>query len=189
MVWYMSQALSCVVTGQIVSDIPGQIVCRVDRALEDKFLAGNVLVPQHSLLVARPESAVDGFDRLAITIRQIEKPNGAAIPLSSKASDAYGAGGLSGDVNRHIPQKVFGILATAVLSVGVRIPAGNTDAFIPTLGQQTAAQAGQGLSQAGQAIVQKQFSRPDTITVTPGTIMLIYPDTNISFAKPAKVVK
>jgi hypothetical protein len=150
--WYRSQGLAGITTTEIVSDLGGQVVIRVTRPLEDKFLQGHILIPQHALIIAKQEGEPKfGASRLGVTLEQIEYPDGAILGLQAKASDSRGAQGLPGDVNNHWGRVFLGADLTALLSIGTRLPAGNQGQdFAPTLAQETSQQAASGIARAGE---------------------------------------
>lgn len=189
-VWYMSQALEGITTTDVVSSIPGRIIIRTTRDLTDKGLTGSVLIPQHSLVVVS-QAPTQGTDpsRLNIQIKQIELPNGGFLPFSGSVADQYGATGLAGSVNYHLLRNFSGAVLNAVLAIGTRVPTGNQEGFAQTIGQQTTGQISQDIARSGSQIIQQQFITSPTTTVDALYHVKIYPENNVSFAKPAKVVK
>jgi type IV secretory pathway VirB10-like protein len=189
LIWYLSQGLSGITTTEIVSDIPGRVVIRVTRDMLDKFLSGHVLIPQHSLVIAEQASATSDTNRLSVILKQIEFPDGTILPLTSKVADQYGATGLTGKADYHIGRVLVAAGLSALLSIGTRVPTGNTEGFVPTVGQQTTQQLGADIARTGADIVKREVSRPVTITIPANVPLLIYPSENVSFAKPAKVIR
>ena len=190
-VWYMSQALRGTTRDLLNSDHPGQIVVIVTQPLMPKdFSSDEPLIPQHAKVVLRQEGKPDfGNPVLKVVVKQIETDGGAIIPMQGELSDKYGAAGLHGNVDYHIPQLITAALISATLSIATTVPTGNTEGFVPTIGQQASRQLGSDINRTGSEIVRRQLAVPPTVTEDAGTPVLLYPDTNISFSRPAKVIK
>ena len=104
-------------------------------------------------------------------------------------NDQFGAIGVPGDVNNHYGRILFGATMTALLSVGARLPAGNTEGFFPTMGQQLSANAAQSVAQSGAEILRRTLPTNPTITLEAGTPVTIRPGENISLLSGPKVVR
>lgn len=189
--WYRSQALHGLTTTVIESQLGGTVVIRVTRALEDKFLQGVEIIPQQALILAKNDATPRyGDNRLDIVLEQIEYPSGEILGLKAKASDFAGAQGLSGTVDNRWGHIIAGAGLSALLSIGTRFPAGNQGHdYGPTLAQQTAQDASRSITQAGNAVVQRELDVKPRITVPVGTVVTIYPNENLSLAQPARVVR
>jgi type IV secretion system protein VirB10 len=189
-VWYLSQAVSGQLAERVVSSIPGLVKIRVTRALEDKDLRGVVLIPQHSLIVAaqvgKPEF---GTARLALDIKQIELSDGSILSLKGTVGDQTGATGVAGHVDNHVGRVLLGATLSALLSVGTRLPTGNTTGFVPTIGQDVTQNLSQDVSQTGRQIVKRELDVAPTLTLEAGTPVLIHPNDNISFAHGPKGIR
>ncbi len=188
--WYRSQRVHGLTTSEMVSDLQGPVVIRVTRPLQDKFLQGVTLIPQHSLIIASQTGNPQfGASRLAVTLDQVELPDGAVLSLKAKVSDAKGAQGLHGKVNNHWGRVLAGAGISALLSIGTRIPAGNQTGFAPSLAQEAAQDVSGSIARTGNQVVQRELNIPPTITVPAGTAIVIYPQENISLSHPPTPIK
>jgi type IV secretory pathway VirB10-like protein len=189
-VWYMSQRIHGITTEEVVSDIGGTMVIRVSRDLQDKFLQGPTLIPQHSLVVVQQTGQVQfGASRLDVSVKQVELPDGSILSPKAKLGDAASAQGLTGDVNYHWGRVLAGAGLSAILSIGTRLPTGSTQGFVPTIGQETTRQLGSDISQTGKKIVERELNVAPTITIPIGTSVTLKPDENISFSHGPKIIK
>jgi type IV secretion system protein TrbI len=189
-IWYRSQALVGQLAEAVVSSIGGQVVIRVTRDLEDKRLRGVVLVPQHSLIVAKQAAKPDfGHDRLALGVEQIELPDDSILVPKAQAYDQFGGAGVGGKVQNHYGRILFGATLSALLSVGTRIPTGNTTGFVPTIGQDVTQSISQDIAQTGRQVIQRELDRSPTITLPAGTPVRIHPNENISFTRGPKIIR
>jgi type IV secretory pathway VirB10-like protein len=188
--WYRSQGVQGITETEVVSDIGGPVVIRVSRALEDKFLNGNVLIPQHSLIIATQAGNPQfGAARLAVNLEQVELPDGAVLSLKAKVGDAAGAQGLSGSVNNHWGRVLTGAGLSALLSIGTRVPTGNQEGFAPSIAQDASRDVSGSVARTGNQIVQRELTIAPTITIPAGTVVTIHPDENINLAHAPKVVR
>jgi type IV secretion system protein VirB10 len=188
--WYMSQGVTGLTTTAIVSDIGGPVVIRVSRDLQDKFLNGHTLIPQHALIIAEQAGQPQfGASRLAVTLKQIELPDGSVLSLKTNVGDATGAAGLRGSTNYHWGRVLAGAGLSALLSIGTRIPTGNQEGFAPTIGQETSQQVGSSVARTGNQIVQRELNVSPTITIPASTLVTIHPAENITFTRAPKVVR
>lgn len=187
---YRDTPIHGILLGNVNSDVPGDIRFYVDRHVMDAHGQGRILIPQHSQGIVTQKGQVKfGDERLPAEFAQLRFPDGTLVTFKGQAADKSGATGLPGEVNNHIPQLLLKILASTALSVGARIPSGNTTGYQPTLPQQFAEDASRGVNQAGQKIVQQQLDRPPTITAKAGDIMTIEVKENINFNTDVKIIK
>src|SRR5205823_2429209 len=137
----------------------------------------------HSVVIASQAGAPQfGASRVAVTLDQVELPDGAVLSLKAKVSDAQGAQGLTGSTNYHWGRVLAGAGLSALLSIGTRLPAGNQEGFAPTLAQETSQQAGGSIARTGNQIVQRELNTAPTITIPAGTAVTIFPQDNISLS-------
>jgi type IV secretion system protein VirB10 len=178
----MSQVLTGQTMGEITSDIPGVIRILVTKDTVDKFGQGVVVVPAQTIVIAqqtgRPEY---GDARLPIEVHQLEFPTGEVAVLQGTAGDASGNQGLTGTVNNHWGQLIGAAGLSAVLSLGARLPLGDTSSYHSTLPQQLADQFGNAINRAGQGMVQRGLQVKPTITIPAGVPATVQLSQNISF--------
>jgi type IV secretory pathway VirB10-like protein len=190
-VWYRSQPAHGVMANAYNSDIGGPILIRLTRPLEDKFLQGVTLLPQHTLVVTEAKGdARYGDNRVPLVISQIEPPDGSIVSMKATVGDATGATGVPAHVNNHLGRVLLSAGISALLSIGTRIPAGNQGQdFAPTLAQQTSQEAANSIARTGNEIVKRELSTKPTLTLDPGTAVVLNPGENVSFAHGPKVRK
>jgi type IV secretion system protein TrbI len=190
-VLYRSQVLNGLLQHAINSDQPGLVRILVTEEVQDRFGQGQVLVPQYTILLGAQDGKVAyGQSRLGITIDSMEFPNGTVVTLSqAKGGDDTGATGVAGSVNNHWGKVILGAGITALLSVGTRVPAGNTSGYVATIPQDVASNAGQSISQSGAQIVQRQLNVSPTITIPAATPVTVQLSQNVSFQTPSAIMR
>jgi type IV secretory pathway VirB10-like protein len=189
--WYLSQGLHGLTTLEINSDLPGQLNVRVNRPLMDKFLQGETLVQQHSIVVVRPDGDIKfGQSRVNVTLRQIELPDGSILALKGRVTDQRGAPGLWGKTDYHWGRVIAATGISAVLAIGTQLPFGNQQGFAPTIGQQVSRDVAGGVSDAGRTMVDRELNIDPTITVEPAKYpVIIYPDENVLLVKQPTIIR
>ena len=90
--------------------------------------------------------------------------------------DLAGYAGFRDKVNHHYMRLLGAVVLSSLLNIGTRLPAGDVPAghFFPSLGQEVAADVGQGISRAGQQTVKKQLDIQPTITIRPGFAINVF---------------
>jgi type IV secretion system protein VirB10 len=127
-VLYRDQIINGLISQDVNSDRPGQVQILVTAAVQDIFGHGQTLIPQYSKFFARQHNQPKrGQKTVELAVEAGRFPDGTALEFTDgQVGDALGAAGVPGRVDNHIPEKIFGILATATLSVGSRVPFGHT---------------------------------------------------------------
>lgn len=154
----------------INSGLPGELVARVSREVRDSVVGKVVLIPQGAHLLGTYNNDVTyGQDRVLVVWHRLRFPNGQTIQLQGMPGiDLSGYAGLKDKVDTHLWPLFRAVLLSSVLSIGTRIPAGNPQGYLPTLGQEFAQDFGNAANQAGQQIVRRELQRPPTIAIRPG---------------------
>lgn len=154
----------------IHSDLPNAIMAQVSLDVRDSVEGKYVLIPQGSRLFGVYDSVVvHGQDRVLIAWQRLRLPNGDSLQLEAAPGvDVAGYAGLKDKVDTHFWSVLRAVLMSSVLSIGARVPFGNTDGEWPTLGQEFAREFSRGANQAGQRIVDRELNRQPTIKIRPG---------------------
>jgi type IV secretion system protein VirB10 len=189
-VLYRAQVIPGLLLQALNSDIPGQVRIMVTRPVTDRFHQGHVLIPQHSILLGTQDGRpAFGQTRVAVTIEEIQFPQGEIVRLQGQMADRSGALGSRGRVNNHYVKIGVGAILSAVLNIGTRGLTGSPQNYQPTLGQEFTRDVGTSVSRSGQSIVDKSLNIPPTITLKAGTEVTIQLAENLSFAHPPVSVK
>jgi type IV secretory pathway VirB10-like protein len=162
--------LPAVLVQGIASGLPGELVARLSRDVRDSVEGKTVLLPQGThILGAYNSDLAYGQDRVLVAWHRLRLPNGQSIQLQGMPGiDISGFTGLKDKVDHHLWPLFRAVILSSVLGIGARVPAGNPQGYIPTLGQEVAQDVGQGINQAGQAIVRRELQRQPTVTVRAG---------------------
>jgi type IV secretory pathway VirB10-like protein len=188
---YADQVVQGQLTQNISSDFPGTVRIKVTQAVEDRWGHGHVLVPIDTTFIGQQQGATNfGQTRLPVQITQAIFPDGTAVQWQKgQVGDAMGANGIPADVDNHYGKLLLGVGLQALLSIGVRAPFGSTQGFQQNLPQEFAQDASQGVNQAGQRIIQQQFSVKPTLSQEHGFPVTISFLENVSFQTEAILVK
>jgi type IV secretory pathway VirB10-like protein len=183
-VLYAQQVINGVLASNVHSQHAGIIRILVTEQVEDRWGQGNVLIPQYTVLLAKSDKVEFGQERLGISITAAEFPDGTRAVFKGQAGDAGGALGLPGDVDNRWGNIIASAGISALLSIGSRIPAGNTQGYFPSLGQEVSRDVAQSVNQAGQRVVQRELDVSPIIRLKygdPVSVQLLEP---ISFQTP-----
>jgi type IV secretion system protein VirB10 len=156
----------------------------------DRFHQGHVLIPQHSILLGTQAGRpAFGQTRVAVTIEEIQFPQGEIVRLQGQMADRSGALGSRGTVNNHYVKIGVGAVLSAVLNIGTRGLTGSPQNYQPTLGQEFTQDIGASVNRSGQSIVDKSLNIPPTLTLKAGTAVTIQLSENLSFAQPPVAIQ
>jgi type IV secretion system protein VirB10 len=157
------------VTG-INSDLPGQIIAQIRENVFDTVTGQYLLVPQGTRLIGTYDNMISwGQNRVMQVWTRMIFPNGSSILLNGMAgTDLAGYSGAKDKVNHHYGRIAGAVLLSTFISVGARQAAGDVEGYYPSIGQQIAQEAANGINQAGQKIVDKELNVAPTIEIRPG---------------------
>lgn len=160
----------------IESDLPGHLRARVSLDVWDSVTGRVLLVPHGTILLGLyNHEVIYGQSRVLVAWQRLRLPNGQTIQLEGMPGvDLSGYAGLQGKVNNHLWPLFRGVLLSSVLSIGSRVPFGNTTGYNRTLPQEFASDFGSAANQAGQQIVQRELQRQPTIAIKPGAQFQVF---------------
>jgi type IV secretory pathway VirB10-like protein len=189
-VLYRGMPIHAILLKNINSDIPGDITFYVDRDVTDAYGQGRVLIPQHSFGVGKQAGGLKpGDTRLPAGVEQIRLADGSVLTFKGQLADKSGAVGLTGSVDNHYPALALKVLLSTALSIGSRLPSGNTTGYQQTLPQEFAQDAAHGINQAGQKLVEQQLQIAPTFRAKAGYVITLEVQENVNMAHEATEVK
>jgi type IV secretion system protein VirB10 len=172
---YMLQAATIIratTLNEVNSDLPGDVAAIITEDVRDTPTGRHVLIPAASRLYGRYNDQLSyGQRRAQISWTRILFPDGSSQNIGSMAgTDASGAAGVEGEVDRHVGSMAGAIGGTAFFTLLgqagtiLRGDGGNTN--IGVLG---AGAAGNAASQAGSQFISRELNRPNTLIIPQGS--------------------
>ena len=161
---------------EINSDLPGDVVALINTDVLDTPTGRVVLIPAASKLYGRYNDQLSyGQRRAQIGWTRILFPDGSSQNIGSMAgTDASGAAGIEGDVDRHPWDMALAIGGTAFFSVlsqtGQIVNGGSGETTIIGAG---ASGAGGAAASIGQQIISRELNRPNTLIVPQGSSVAV----------------
>jgi len=100
--------IPCVLEGEVNSELPGRINCRVVYDIYDSIYGSSLLIPKGSRVMGQYGSSVKaGQERLAVAFNRIILANGRSVIIPMDGADSMGRGGVAGRVDNQF-WKMFG---------------------------------------------------------------------------------
>ena len=178
----------------INSDLPGQIIARVQRNVFDTTTGKDVLIPQGATLIGVYSSQVSyGQSRCLMVWNRIIYPDGQNLCLEGMpGADLEGYAGIEDEVNNHY-WRIFGnAILMSVFAATAQVAttgfSNNTDNNGNTNSNQAeqimAGALGMQMGQAGMAMIQKNMNIQPTLEIRPGNEFNVLVTRDIAFKKP-----
>jgi len=153
------------------SDLPGTFLAQVTAPIYDSRTHQHEVVPSGAFLQGACSSRlVAGQTRLLCGVSLLRFPDGREFDLGTQeGTDAMGAAGFVGHVNRHSNVLVNGALLMTVLGgASAALSPQQSSVFAPpNVAQQIAQAAGAQITNVGSRIINASIGRPPTITIHP----------------------
>jgi len=162
----------------INSDLPGPVKAQVVQTIYDSRTHATIVIPQGAMLYGIYDSAiVSGQNRLLVAWNEIIFPNGEEFRMGGMpGTDAQGASGFSGDVNKHqgeIYKSAF-LLTMLGVAEGALVPQPQSILQAPTISQLAAQNAGAQLTNVGNKVIDQQVQRAPTLTISPPYLFQVF---------------
>lgn len=168
---YAGSIINATLQTGINSDLPGEIIARVDKNIYDSVTGNYILIPQGTTVIGTYDSSIAyGQERALIVFTRLIFPNGSSMPLENQpGADLRGFAGLSGTVNNHL-LKIFGhALMFSIFSAAGQLSQPSTDnQGGPTDQQIIFAAIGQQFTQTASQMIAKDMNIQPTIEAEPG---------------------
>ncbi|MFO1155195.1 MAG: TrbI/VirB10 family protein [Rhodospirillales bacterium] len=176
---YMLQAATIIratTLNEVNSDLPGDVAAIVTEDVRDTPTGRHVLIPAASKLYGRYNDQLSyGQRRAQIGWTRILFPDGSSQNIGSMAgTDAAGAAGIEGEVDRHVGSMAGAIAGTAfftLLSQAGTLVQG--DGGTTNIGVVGAGAAGNAAAQVGSQFISRELNRPNTLVIPQGSTVAV----------------
>jgi type IV secretion system protein VirB10 len=179
--------IRCVLETRIITDIPGFTSCVVTEPVYS-FTGKRLLLPKGSKVLGKYEMEPNG-PRVAVIWDRVVTPTGIDVKMASPGVDNLGGAGHPGYYNAHWGSRIGAALLISLLSDAFKYEAAEhgprttniSDGGVVT---QTPFESNtaQTLQQLANSAVQRQASRPATVTINQGTVLAIYVAKDVDFS-------
>jgi type IV secretion system protein VirB10 len=167
--------IAAVLETALNSDLPGYVRAVVTRDVKG-FDGKKVLVPRGSRLIGQYKSGVAlGQSRTFVIWTRLIRPDGAAIELSSPATDGVGRGGLEGDVDTHFFERFGGAILLTLLNIGGAAVTDSSDTSIVIASTRAGVDAGASSITSGANV-------SPTVTVPQGSPVRVFVSQDLDFS-------
>lgn len=158
------------ITG-VRSDLPGLVTAQVTENTYDSATGRILLIPQGARLIGSYDSVVAfGQKRALIVWQRIVMPNGSSLRIDNMpATDPSGYSGLSDKIDFHSWRLLKGMALSAVLGVGSDLALSGQGDLVRAIRMASQDSA----SRAADQLTQRNLDIQPTITVRPGTPVLL----------------
>nr|WP_315380703.1 TrbI/VirB10 family protein [uncultured Sphingomonas sp.] len=153
------------------SDLPGLVTAQVTANVFDSPTGRILLIPQGARLVGSYDSVVAFGQKRALVIWQrILLPDGSSLRIDNvPATDASGYAGLQDKVDFHTWTLLKGIALSTLLGVGSELTVSGDSDLVRAIRQSTQ----QNVARAGDQITSRNLNIQPTLTIRPGTNVLL----------------
>lgn len=174
--------ISATLVTAINSDLPGNILARVNRNIYDSITGNYLLIPQGSTLIGKYDAQLSyGQSRILLAWNKLIFPNGNSINLLGMPSiNAAGQTGLHDKVNAHYG-RIFGTSALLSIIGAVGQLSQKTEQKSSNTSQTVFNAVGTNLLQTSAQLMQKNMNIQPTISIRAGTEFNIFVNTNMEF--------
>jgi len=180
--------IRCVLETRIITDIPGFTSCVVTEPVYS--INGNrLLLPKGSKISGSYNTTDPKFPRISVIWDRITTPNGIDIAMASPGVDNLGGAGHPGDYSAHWASKMSSALFISLVSDIFKYAGeknGPTTTAVTSGGEVTQqpyqSNTAQTMERLANQVVDRNLSRPATVTINQGTLVNIYVAKDVSFA-------
>ncbi|MCM8731811.1 TrbI/VirB10 family protein [Hephaestia sp. GCM10023244] len=153
------------------SDLPGLVTAQVISQVFDSPTGRILLIPQGARLIGSYDNVVAfGQKRALIVWQRIMMPDGSSLRIDNvPATDASGYAGLQDKVDFHTWALLKGVALSTVLGVGSQLTATGESDLVEAIRESTQ----QNVSRAGDQLTSLNLNIQPTLTIRPGTIVLL----------------
>ncbi|MEO8001706.1 MAG: TrbI/VirB10 family protein [Arenimonas sp.] len=180
--------IRCVLETRIITDIPGFTSCVVTEPVYS-INGSRLLLPKGSKVSGSYNTEDPKFPRISVIWDRITTPNGIDVAMASPGVDNLGGAGHPGDYNAHWASKMSSALFISLVSDIFKYAGeknGPTTTQVTTGGQVTQepfqSNTAQTMERLANQVVDRNLSRPATVTINQGTVVNIYVAKDVSFA-------
>lgn len=180
--------LRCVLETKIVSEVPGFTSCILT---EPVYSASGkyVLLQKGSKVMGQYGSVNPTSGRLGVIWERIVTPDGIDVTLKSPGVDNLGAAGHEGQFSTHWPSRLASALLISMISDTFKYaaaeygPSGTTvTTSSSTVSNPYESETAETLKQLAISQLERNNSRPNTVTINQGSLINIYTAQDIDFS-------
>lgn len=178
----------------INSDLPGQIIAKVERNIFDSTTGKDVMIPQGATLIGVYSSQISyGQSRVLMVWNRIIYPDGQNLSLEGMpGADLEGYAGIEDEVNNHYFRVFSNAILMSVFAAAAQVATtgfqnnsnNNSDSNANQAGQIMAGALGMQMGQAGMAMIQKNMNIQPTLEIRPGNEFNVLVTRDVAFKKP-----
>ena len=168
-------AAGSVIPGSLItglrSDLPGLVTAQVTERVFDSPTGRTLLIPQGARLIGSYDSVVAfGQKRALIVWQRIVLPDGSSLALDNvPATDPSGYAGLADKVDFHTWTLLKGVAISTLLGVGSSLTFTGESDLVQAIRESTQ----QNVSRAGDQLTSRNLQIQPTISIRPGTPVLL----------------
>ena len=180
--------IRCVLETRIITDIPGFTSCVVTEPVYS-INGRRLLLPKGSKVSGKYNTEDPKIPRVSVIWDRITTPNGIDVSMASPGIDNLGGAGHPGQYNAHWASKLSSALLISLVSdvfkyagekYGPKTETVTTGGQIITSPYES--NTAQTVERMANQVVQRNMSRPATVTINQGTVVNIYVAKDVSFA-------
>jgi type IV secretion system protein VirB10 len=180
--------IRCVLETRIISDLPGFTSCVVTEPVYS-INGKRLLLPKGSKVYGSYNTDDPKFPRIAVVWDRVTTPTGIDVSMASPGVDNLGSSGHPGYYNAHWGSKVSSALLISLVSDVFKYygeKEGPQTQTVTTGGQVIStpfqSNTARTMEKIAEQAVERNLSRPATVTINQGTILNVYVAKDVSFA-------
>ena len=180
--------IRCVLETRIITDIPGFTSCVVTEPVYS-INGRRLLLPKGSKVSGTYNTEDPKIPRVSVIWDRITTPNGIDVSMASPGIDNLGGAGHPGQYNAHWGSKLSSALLISLVSDVFKYAGekyGPPTESVTTGGQVITtpfqSNTAQTVERLANQMVERNLSRPATVTINQGTVVNIYVAKDVSFA-------
>lgn len=178
--------IRCILQSRVISDFPGYTSCIVTEPVYS-VNGRRLLLPRGSKVQGSYDPEIIG-DRVGIIWDRVTTPNGLDINMSSPSVDMLGSAGNPGHYDAHWGQRIGSALLISLLSDAFKYAGAKngpqetaivSGAIVQSPYESTTART---MERLANLAMERNMSRPPTVTINQGTIVNVYVARDVDFA-------
>lgn len=178
--------IRCILQSRVISDFPGYTSCIVTEPVYS-VNGRRLLLPRGSKVQGSYDPEIIG-DRVGIIWDRVTTPTGLDINMRSPSVDMLGSAGNPGHYNAHWGQRIGSALLISLLSDAFKYAGAKngpqetaivSGAIVQSPYESTTART---MERLANLAMERNMSRPPTVTINQGTIVNVYVARDVDFA-------